>query len=151
MESERLREAEARAEWFCNVAAVFEQRNKLSEEDYRRWLEEGPQVLKDEVAKENLRLRAALERIRDFEPDATEILRAANEAMAEVEECVECRQQRARNHPITPFCDKHYRVLRKRDADLERLSASQHLEMKRIARAALATQPQPAAQEGGAE
>lgn len=56
-ENKHLKE---QVQWQASVAHAFEQRNLLSEYEYRRWLSEGPKYLEKGIAKDNLVLRAKI-------------------------------------------------------------------------------------------
>jgi hypothetical protein len=79
-------------------------------------------------------MRAALQRIVDFQPEYHELSR---EESADMMDCAECARS------WTHHCDRHYRALARVQRENERERNSQWLDMKNIARAAIRLVDQP--------
>jgi hypothetical protein len=90
-------------------------------------------VLLTWMLKENRRLREALEEIVAFEPEFVPVPEEFKNR-----ECADCDRAEKGGWPPSGLCDKHYTMLHKNNDANERLRAAQYLDMKIIARAALA-------------
>ena len=97
---------------------------------------------KEQQAATIARLTDALQQVVDFEPTIQGI---SAQLANEVEQCPACRQRQADKWPPSGMCEKHYGAVSKIKEKAERERASQHWDLRAIARNAIAK----AALEGG--